>query len=101
MDIGSCEFKAVQGVGINTVDLQWHPRRRRTLGLSALPDGQVRSAIQPMNALVIHVGELRAQEVVDAPIVESPARLRNFDDGGTERRRLLVRLGRMAIAVSG
>ena len=66
-------------------DLQRHAFVHRALRLLALAHCQFGSAVEPVHALVIHLGELRAQKVVNTPIPESAPGLGDVDDRGAQR----------------
>ena len=64
---------------------RWRQRltlARRPLGFPAPAYGQIRLAVQAVDLLVVHVGELRAQQVVQAAIAKPAANLGQFDDPG-------------------
>ncbi|WP_143072680.1 MULTISPECIES: hypothetical protein [unclassified Variovorax] len=42
--------------------------------------GQDGRAVEPANLLVVHVGEVRAEHVMDAPIAKASAHVRDLDD---------------------
>lgn len=44
--------------------------------------GQIRLAVQAIDLRVVHVGELRTQQVVQAAIAKPAANLGQFDDPG-------------------
>jgi len=58
-------------------------------------------AVQPIDPLVVHAWNLRAQQVVDAAIAEAPPHLCDFDDLDAELLRGLIDHRRVAIAVPG
>ena len=81
--------------------LQRHALDRRAAHLLALAHGQVRGAVEPVDALVVDARELRAQQIVDAPIAEAPAHVRDLDDPAGQLARGGISLGRVAVAVAG
>jgi hypothetical protein len=81
--------------------LQRHTLARGTLGLLALAHGQVRRAVQPVDPLVVHTGELGPQQVVDAPVAEAPSHMRDLDDLAGELLHCCVHLRWVAVAVAG
>ena len=54
-------------------DRQRLPFKRWSLGLLASAHGEAGLAVEPVDLLVVHVGELRAQQVVQAAIAEPAA----------------------------
>lgn len=70
------------------------------LGHLALAHGQVRRAVQPVHALVVHGRELRAQPTVDAPVAEATAYVRDLDDPARQLARGSVGLRCVAVAVA-
>jgi hypothetical protein len=62
---------------------------------------RIRGAVEALDALVVHVGVLRSQEIMNAPITEPAPGLGDIDDGRGQRLRLSIGYGRMAITVSG
>jgi len=82
-------------------DLERHALACRTLRFLAFPHRQFGGTVESIDTFVIHAGEFRAQQVVDAPIPESPPRLGDVDDGGGERSRLLIRHRRVPVTIAG
>lgn len=82
-------------------DLQRHAIAHRPFDLLALPDGQLGGAVEPIHALVVDLGKVRTQQIMDAPVAKASSRLRNMDDRGTEHHCLLVRLRRVAVTTAG
>jgi len=72
----------------------WKTKNRgklnRPLGLLAFLHGQLGDAVDPIDALVIHSGKRRAQQVMDEPIAEPSPRLGDVDDRGTQCRGLRI-----------
>jgi hypothetical protein len=81
--------------------LQRHALGRRAAHLLALAHGQVRSAVQAPDTLVVDAREPRAQQVVDAPVAEASASMGDLDDPIGQFARGGIGLGRVAIAVAG
>ena len=81
--------------------LQRHALGRRAAHLLALAHSQVGLAVQAPDALVVDARKLRAQQIVDAPVAEAPARMGDLDDPPGQLARGGIRLGWMAIAVTG
>ena len=81
--------------------LQRHALERRAPDLLALAHRQAGFAVEAVHALVVDAGELRAQQVMDAPIAEATAHLRDLHDLALQRSGLRIGLRRMAVAVSG
>ena len=63
--------------------------------------GQVRLAIQPVDLLVVHVGKLRAQQIVQAAIAEPAADLGQFDDPCGQGQHGGRRFGRVTKGIAG
>ena len=82
-------------------DLQRYPLSRRSLRLLAFLDRKLRGAVQAKDALVIHAGVLRAQQVVNAPIAEAAPRLGDIDDRRAQRSILGIGGRWIPVAVSG
>ncbi len=81
-------------------DVEGCALHHRPLGLLALAHRQLGDAVEPVHAFVIHIGKLRAQQVMDPPIAESPPDLSNINDCGAQRRSLLVRHRWVAVTVA-
>jgi hypothetical protein len=81
-------------------NVQRHALGWRPASLLALAHGQVGIAVQPVHPLVIDPGEVRAQQVVHAPVAEAPARMGNLDDLRLQRLGLRAGYRCVAIAVS-
>ena len=58
---------------------QWHAHAN-AFGLLAFSDGQALSGLDPIHALVVDVGVLRAQNVVDHAIAPTSAGMGGLDD---------------------
>jgi hypothetical protein len=80
--IGQAVADEVHAPGLVDVlrQLQRHVLIHRPLALPAPTNGQVGLAVEPIDAFMVHAGELGAQHVVDAPAAKAPARMRNLDD---------------------
>ncbi len=50
---------------------------------------------------MVHTGKLRPQQIVNAPVAETPARMGNLDDLAAQIFGHLVGLGWMAVTVAG
>lgn len=81
--------------------LQRHAFRCGTLDLLAPAHGQVGLAVQPVHALVVHAGELRAEHVVDAPVAKPSASLGDLHDLAAQVFGHLIALGWVAETVTG
>jgi len=81
--------------------LQRHALGRRAARLLALAHRQVRRGVQAPHALVVDARELRAQQIVDAPVAEAPSRMGDLDDPPGQLARGGIGLGPMAVAVAG
>ena len=82
-------------------DRQWLPLKRWPLGLLATAHGEAGLAVEPIDLLVVHVGELRAKQVVQAAIAEPAPDPGQFDNPGRQRLRGSRRLGPVAEGVAG
>ena len=69
-------------------------------GLLALANREVGCAVQPVHALVVDTGEVRAQQVVHASVPEPSSCMGDLDDPGLERLGLLAGHRCVAVAVS-
>lgn len=82
-------------------DRQRLPFKRWPLHLLAPAHGEAGLAVEPVHLLVVHVGKLRAQQVVQAAITEPAPDLGQFDDPGRQRLRGRRWLGRVTEGIAG
>ena len=82
-------------------DLQRYPLGCRSLGLAAFLHRQLGGAVEPVDALVIHVGEFRTQQIMNAPVTEATPRLGDVDDRRAQHGIRGIGGRRIPVAVSG
>lgn len=83
------------------IELPRHTFAEGALALLATAHGQVGLPVEAVPPFLVDPGELRAQQIVNAPIAKAPAHMRDLHDLLVQLHGGLIGLRRMAVAVAG